>query len=311
MKYEIKIDKAKEEKGQIDLKRIEIIAHSILHVAEGALQIRLGSISYSKGRKPANIQDALSVRLVGIKKGSTILEFECEPFSESLKGGQLDAFKNDSNENLPNQTPVSLFIHSFQDALDENSSKDNLDKPLLKELKNFKKAWLRPEEMIIFSNQGSLPDLNLEIKSFQKIAVLEDETPNPQSMIINGVVELMEYSKGRVRIITETGAVEAFLGNDLKQEQIQGFWGKDVTIAGTANYRPGGKLGFVMIDRIFKPGKGDEYFSKKKNIETVEQQIQRQWKEGGYKNHLSEIVGNWPGDETDEEFEEMLKMLTK
>ena len=308
MKYEIKIDKAKEAEGEIDLRRLGIIANGIIHVAEGALQIRLGSISYSKGRKAVNIQDALAVKLVGMKKGSTILQLECETLNETLQGAQLNAFKHDSNEDLPGQTPVSLFIHSFQDALDENASKDNLDKPLLKELKNFKRALFSSEEQMTIYNQGSLPDLKLEKKSFEKITILEEETPNPQSMLVNGRVEVMEYSRGRVKIITETGPVDAFLGDDLTPEQVRGYWGEEITIAGTANYRPGGKLGFVMIERIFKPGKGDEYFSKKSNAETVEQQIQRHWKERGYKNTLSGIIGKWPGDE---DFGELLNMLTK
>jgi len=146
MKYEIKIDKANEERGKIALRRLGIIAHGIIHVAEGALQIRLGSISFSKGRKALNIQDALAINVVGIKKGSTILQLECETLGKTLKGAQLNAFKQDSNEYLPNETPVSLFIHSFQDALDEKATKDNLDKPLLRELKQFQKALFSPEE---------------------------------------------------------------------------------------------------------------------------------------------------------------------
>ena len=43
--------------------------------------------------------------------------------------------------------------------------------------------------------------------------------------------------------------------------------------------------------------------------ETVEQQISRQQREGKKANPLPELVGKWPGEETDEEFEAMLKLL--
>lgn len=43
--------------------------------------------------------------------------------------------------------------------------------------------------------------------------------------------------------------------------------------------------------------------------ETIEQQIERQLREGKKPNSLTDVVGKWPGDETEEEFEELLKML--
>ena len=74
-----------------------------------------------------------------------------------------------------------------------------------------------------------------------------------------------------------------------------------------AHFKPGGKS-VIEIQSVFEAGKGDEYFSKKPNLETVEQQIQRQLREREGKNRLSEIVGKWPGDE---DFDELLNMLTK
>jgi DNA-binding transcriptional ArsR family regulator len=53
---------------------------------------------------------------------------------------------------------------------------------------------------------------------------------------------------------------------------------------------------------------GKNYLLNRPKIETVKEQIQKQWKEKGNKNHLAEIIGKWPGNET---FEELSKMLTK
>ena len=53
--------------------------------------------------------------------------------------------------------------------------------------------------------------------------------------------------------------------------------------------------------KIFEPSQYDNYFSKKISKETVEQQITKQHKNFKNKNHLSEIIGEWPGDETIEE----------
>lgn len=307
MKYEIKIEHAQEANGAIDLERLTKIADGIRKVSEGALQIRLKGISLTRGRKKVSLQDALKVSLTGIKEGSTILCLETEKFEKTLQSYQTDIFRAEAQAELPNETPISLFIKTFQNALTDDDHQDLLDKPLLRELKNLKKAFFNEEETMIFSNQGSLPDLQLTQKDFKKIKVLEDEIPDPQHVVLNGVVELLQFSKLKVKIKTEEGIVDGFLADDLSSEDIASFWGKEVTITGTSHFKPRGKS-VIEIERVFEPGEGDSYFSKRPKSETVEMQLERQIREKG-SNPLAEIIGRWPGDETDEEFEQMLKAL--
>lgn len=307
MKYEIKIEHAQEADGAIDLERLTKIADGIRKVSEGALQIRLKGISLTRGRKKVSLQDALKVSLTGIKEGSTILCLETEKFEKTLQSYQTDIFRAEAQAELPNETPISLFIKTFQNALTDDDHQDLLDKPLLRELKNLKKAFFNEEETMIFSNQGSLPDLQLTQKDFKKIKVLEDEIPDPQHVVLNGVVELLQFSKLKVKIKTEEGIVDGFLADDLSSEDIASFWGKEVTITGTSHFKPRGKS-VIEIERVFEPGEGDSYFSKRPKSETVEMQLERQIREKG-SNPLAEIIGRWPGDETDEEFEQMLKAL--
>ncbi len=307
MKYEIKIEHAQEANGAIDLERLTKIADGIKKISEGALQIRLKGISLTKGRKKVSLQDALRVTLTGIKEGSTILCFETEKFENTLEPYQIDIFRAGAQAELPNENPISLIIKTFQDALTDEDHQDLLDKPLLRELKNLKKAFFSEEETMIFSNQGSLPDLQLTSKDFRKIKLLEDEIPDPQPVVLNGVVELLQFSKLKVKIKTEEGIVEGFLADDISSEDIAPYWGKEVTITGTSHFKPRGKS-VIEIERVFEPGEGDTYFSKRPKSETFEMQLERQIREKG-SNPLAEIFGKWPGDETDEEFEQMLKAL--
>lgn len=307
MKYEIKIEHAQEANGAIDLERLMKIADGIRKVSEGALQIRLKGISLTRGRKKVALQDALKVSLTGIKEGSTILCLETDKFEKTLPSYQTDIFRAEAQAELPNETPISLLIKSFQDALTDKDHQDLLDKPLLRELKNFRKAFLSKEEKMIFSNEGSFPDFQLTQEDFRKIKILEDEIPDSQPVVLNGVVELLKYSTLKVKINTHEGIVDGFLADGLSSEEIASFWGKEVTITGTSHFKPRGKS-VIEIKRIFEPSEGDTYFSKKPKSETVERQLARQIREKG-SNRLAEIMGKWPGDETDEEFEEMLKML--
>lgn len=301
MKYEIKLSGAENDDGKIDLLRLATLANSISEIAKGALQIRLIGISNERGKKTERITKALKISLSDLKKGSTILELECESFKETLEGQQGNVFNNEVLEKLPNQTPMSLVVESFHDALDYKEEANHLDKALLKRLKNFEKVFISSDEFVSIANQGSIVELTLKKDDFKKIRILEESIPEPQEIIINGIVDELKYSKSRISVATKDGLVNGVLGDEIEPSEISKYWGKELTIAGTAHYLPGGKMSFLYIERIFEPMEGDKYFSKISKKENVEQQIQRQQKQLKYVNHLSEIVGGWPGDESIEE----------
>lgn len=307
MHYEVKITHAHEPNGEIDLQRLATIAEGIRKISEGALQIRLKGFSVSKGAKKASLKEALKVNLSGLKAGSTVLDLSTEKFEKTLSY-QADFFLQKAQKDLPQQTPVSLFIHAFNDALNESDDHGLLDKPLLNELKRFQKAFLRDNEVLTIANQGTLPDLKLEKGDFQQIKNFEEALPDPEPVVLNGMVEELKFSKLKVRIKTEEGIVVGFLSGSLSSEDAASYWGSNVTITGQCHYKPGGKS-VIEIEQIFESGEGDEYFSKKPQSETVQQQLERQFREKGGKNQLSEIAGKWPGDESDKEFYEILNDL--
>lgn len=307
MNYEITIENAQEANGAIDLQRLSALAEGIRKVSEGALQIRLKGISITRGRKRISLQDALKVTLTGIKEGSTVLCLHTEKFAKTLEPYQTDLFRVEAQADLPNETPISLFVHAFQSALSNDNTDGLLDKPLLRELKSLSKTFLNDDEIMRISQQGGGKELQLSKNDFTQIKVLEEETLDPQAVVLNGFVELLQYSKLKVRIKTADGLVDGFLADDLSSEDIAPFWGKEVTISGISHFKPRGSS-VIEIQRIFEPGQGDNYFSKKPKSETVEMQLQRQIREKGG-NALSDIVGKWPGDDSEEEFERLLKDL--
>lgn len=307
MTYEIKIEKAHEEQGTVDLGRLAKIAESILRISEGALNIRLKGISHPRGRKSDILHDALRVSLTGINQGSTIISLSSKKFEETLHPYQLDLFRQESQKELSQHTPVSLFINSFMEAMDDTSNMDFIDKQLLGELKKFQNAFQNDDEVFILSNKHTTPLLEIKKQDFKKIRTLEEKLPEPAPIVINGKVEELKHSKLKVKIETSEGIVDGFLSEESPSDEIASYWGKNVTITGNAHYKPGGQM-TIEIDKIFEPDSGDQYFSRKPRTETVEQQIQRQQREKGTKNQLSDIVGKWPGDE---DFEKLINMLNK
>lgn len=259
MNYEIKIEQASEATGAIDLRRMAQLAEGIRKVSEGALQIRLKGVSLTRGRKKTVLQDALKVTLTSIKEGSTILCLETAKFENTLPAYQTDILRAEAQADLPNETPISLLIKSFEMALDDQINEDLLDKPLLRELKNMRKAFYNEEEKITISNQGSAPAMTLTKQSFQKIKVLEEELPDPEAIVLHGIVDLLQFSKLKVKIKTEDGIVDGFLSDHLSTENIAGYWGRKVTIRGIKHFKPRGKS-VIEIQHIFESNKGARPF---------------------------------------------------
>ena len=310
IEYDIILKSDLQEKGTIDLDRIAFLAKSISNIAKGALQIRLGGISNKQGKKPSFLDDALSIRLKGIKESSTLLELESPTFASSIKAIQVNAFQPEVAEELPNQTPMSLFMLAYKEAFDDNDSDKNLlDKALVKNLKDLKSFFRSNNEELIISNRGSLPELHLKKSDFGRIKELEDSIPDPQNVVINGIIDILEHSKSKITVKTEQGNLLGNITNKFQQDVIKDFWGKEATIYGVGHFKPNGKLSYVEIERIFESTEEDKYFSKIPFSENTIQQIHRQTSKNPTKNWMNEIAGKWPGQESDEEFEKLLKEL--
>lgn len=308
MKYELTIHDAMEAKGTIDLGRLARIAHGITKVADGALQLRLRGLSFGPGRPSKEkmaLEDAMRITLVGMREGSTVLDIECATFEETLPTIQLDAFRSEDQSALKHTTPMGLFIETYHIALDPDGRKDLLDRNLLKELRDFRKAFRGPNERMTIANRGSVRQLELDKQAFQRIHDLEVTIPAPSLVVINGHLDMIRHSKALIEIRPEKGkAIEGFLGKDLTMEDAQQFFGREVTVKGMQHVRADGKR-VVEVQQLFEPTAGDSYFSRSTVSETVEQQLQRQLlKKAG--KPVRSIAGKWPGDE---DLETILRML--
>lgn len=309
MEYEIKLSGTNFDDGSIDLDRLELLAQHLKDIAKGALQMRLlGTSAKHKGRETAHLNDALRIKLRGIKDGSTILELECEPFKNTLKYVQGHLFRQEILEQLPDQTPVALIMASFSAALDPENDGSLLDRDLLQSLQSFKKVFVNGSQQIAFSNRGSVPDVKLQLADFDRIRKIEESIPKPQQVVISGLVEELKFSKAKVTFIPDRGsAITGFLGEGVAAAEMAKYWGQKVTIRGTAHFKPNGRMAYVQIAQVALAQSDDDYFSRPVKSETTEQQIARQIREKGNRNRWSEFVGILADAEGD--FENDLKML--
>jgi hypothetical protein len=309
MNYDIKIVGEDSDNGQIEFDRLNLLTKSTKDIATKALMFQLRGFSDIKPDK--NLQKALSLYLENISgnsKDGTSLTIGANHFSETIKGIQYEMFK--PKEEILRLTPMALVIGSFHSALSDSKENIDLDKPLLKSLLSFKSNFISDNEIFYLANRGTIAEVKITKEDFHKISILEDSIPAPKKVIVNGQLDEMKVSKGRLGLQTEQGFVNVFANETKFIERIVEFMGKEITISGMAHYKPNGQLSFIEIQDFNSPSPNDKFFSKKPVATSASQQLlfqTKQIKKGKSFQALKEISGLLSDEINDEQFNEMIK----
>lgn len=309
MNYDIKIIGENEDNGLLEFDRLNLLTKSTKDIATKALMLKLSGFSEIAPDK--NLKKALEMKLQGISgsdSDGTSLTIDCNHFSETIKGLQYELFR--PKEDVLKLTPMALVINSFQMALSEDNNDADLDKPLIKSLLSFKKNFVSDNEIFYMANRGTIAEVRLTKNDFHKISILGDSIPEPKRVIVNGQLDEMKISKGRLGLQTNNGLVVVNTKEKNVISEIVEFMGKDITISGMAHYKPNGQLSFIEIQEFGKPNERDKFFSKKPNAMTAKQQLlfqAKQTKKSRSLDALKSISGLLKEEINEEQFNEMIK----
>lgn len=133
--------------------------------------------------------------------------------------------------------------------------------------------------------------------------------PAPHRVVINGTLDELNVLKSSLVLNTKDGLVNVLAHDKSLVSGLTGFVGKEITIIGRAHYWPCGQLSFIDITSYHVPGKKDSFFSRKPRAMSAMQQLSCQVQQKPQKNPFAAMLGHWPGDESDEEFEQLLKQV--
>lgn len=311
MNYDIKIKGEDRDDGRIEFDRLARLAKTTKEIAQKALMLKL--FGYSGVAIPAEWKKATHIYLEtvkGSKSKGTTLTIDAAPLATYRPVLQRNAFKPELETELQTLTPMALVIQSFRQALVEDEPNNNsLDKPLLKSLMAFKNNFQGEKEVFYLSNRKTIPDIEVRLSDFKKIEQLEESIPEPHKIVVTGRLDEMKYSKSRLVMITNDGPVNILVKDNQEQmlEDLKNFFGKEFSIQGMANYRAGGSISFIELLSFGETSTADQYFNKLPSGMTSKQQLLFQAQKTGTRNPLFDIAGQWPGEETDAEFDEIIK----
>jgi hypothetical protein len=307
MNYDINIVGHEIDNGKIEIERLSEIGKLTKEIAQKALMIRLAgtsSISF-----PVSLRKGMDLMIENVSGNigdGTKIVFDCNSFNETITGYQRDIFK--PSDDILTLTPMYLVIESFREAIVESKKdSENLDKSLLGSLSKFKKLFLSENELFKLSNRGTVAEIVLKKEDFIQIENLEKNIPTPKKITVSGQLDMMTLSKNKIKLKANDDDVVVIFKEQNQIVELKELFGKQLTIVGTANYKVNGDISYIICEEYAEAAEHDAIFRVLPKAISIEQQVLFQSDKKSKKVKISDLLGIWDDDISDNQLNELLK----
>ncbi len=276
---------------------------------KGALRLRLEGRSSAPGKDPRWLEDASDFLVTGIEDGSTVLTIETKPLSEAVP----DRFQQLSILNDHTSSAFKIFEESLDEAIGGFENSDLFDEYLLKTYARFKDILQNHgfDSVEIKNGKPGASSLTVGALQVETINALRRSTPKPQAVRLSGRLETIRYSDKMFELVTQTGEKHRGVAPlTWTSEEMARLFGTDVTVDGTAVYRPSGCLLRIEASSIIPAKPNDlKFWSEIPAPGKLRDRMRTLRQPQTSNSGLNKLWGRWPGDETDEQITEALQSL--
>ena len=136
-KYELRLKGLVSPSGTIPLRAMQDVCDLLLGTAERGLRLAVEGTSVKRGRLPSWLTKSLNLKLIGMKKGSTVLAIEAPLLGQTAE-------KHIQQQDFwyvvpkPEDTALTLLAKSVRDTTKEVLDSDAYDRGILDSLLQFK-----------------------------------------------------------------------------------------------------------------------------------------------------------------------------
>ena len=205
-------------------------------------------------------------------------------------------------------TVFDLLADAITDVRSENRNSALFDSTLLKTVSGARRHGLD-------TLQIHLPNRKVKISTIDEKVVdsarrLQAEAPNPERIRIMGKLDALFF--GDRSFILELQDGSRLRGAWMKDdpEPLQTHWGRDVLIEGVVRYKPNGEALGLEAEVIKLAEERDRFYanvpkastaSVRKPVRPIIRPVSNPW---------DLVIGIWPGNESDDEFAELLERMS-
>lgn len=272
--------------------------------SEQTLRYRIEGRSKARGTPPGWLRPASDFQIEAVHGRGEPLAFkvDAKPLAEAMpeKFAQATLFEGID----ASKSSVDLFEDTLAEAIRGEEDSELFDGPLLETMKGFKGLLAHGVDSVQIKN-GRLLEVNT--KAVQNVARLADQEHPSRRVRIAGWLETIRHSDCRFVLILPDGAKVAGTAIDLGAEALRGAFGKRVVIQGVADFRPSGNVLRINAEKVEDGTDTDlQVFGKIPRPLAAPALVTRSSGKGGFEA----ILGQWPGDETEEQLFAQLRELS-
>ncbi|HZL99739.1 MAG TPA: hypothetical protein VFD43_05750 [Planctomycetota bacterium] len=277
--------------------------------ARRAIRLRVEGRSTASGSPPDWLSAAADFRFVGVRAGSIRLVLEAPTLAEACPARFGQAILFDSAAELGQAIGLELFEESSRSIVAGQLESDAYDDGLIEIVERFDAIVVGKVEAV---ELGRTAPTRIDAASISRAHELRRQTPADQRVIVTGKIETIQHSDRMFRLLMPDGnVIRGFLDNgDSAAATLARLFGRRARVSGTARFKPSGTLARLDADRIDVVGEGDEAFA------VAPRPILGELGQGDLRRSpttsrgIGSIIGQWPGDETDDEIRRALADLS-
>lgn len=309
LKYSLRLLGPDARGARIGAGTLKAVLDVLTEGARGALRLRAEGRSAARGTVPGWLARAADFDVLGFKPGSTVIELEARTLGEAAP----DRFsQGDLLLDLdPSQSCLGLLQGSLVEALEGKQDSELFDEALLDRFEGFAEVLSREITAIEFTNglPGSRRSVTVDRERIENVRRLRRETPPEQRVRLAGWLDAIRHSDRMFTLKLESGSTLRGVAEGVPTDVLRDLFGKKAMVSGTAFFRPSGKLLRVEADHLEPAGDDFSFWSVEPRplwgaLEPSLRQPQ------GPRSGINSIIGQWPGDESDEEVARALKELS-
>jgi hypothetical protein len=278
----------------------------LLEGSKRAVRLRLEGRSTASGPAPAWLEAASALDLVGIADGSTQLTLEAPTLLKAVpqQFRQVEMFGSVD----PDSTCFDLLGDALDDALAGRDS-ENYDDCLLDTLQQLQGL---SDHGVVAVDFVARRRVTIDEQRIEQLAVLKRSIPAGQRTILAGKLDAIRHSDRMFTLnVQQVGAVRGLFTEAVSSDVVGLFWGKDVRVGGLAKFRPSGGVLRIEAETIEPASDADiAVWSSLPRPISSDLDVRALRKPQTSRSGVASIFGQWPGDESDEEFERALADLS-
>lgn len=270
--------------------------------ARASIRLRVSGRSTATGSDPAWLVQASEFEVTGLQEGSTVIELESPTLDSSFHVEHFNQFENAT-------TALDAFEESYHLA-EQAEDSDLYDEGFLAICLRLNRVFTYGYDNVMLSSASAPHVTTFTPEKIESISQLKRRLPRPMRANIAGKVEYVKHSDKQFVIELSDGTKVKGIATDQIAEQLNDAWGMHVLVQGQISFQASGKVSHIDAEAVTKTTSDKTaMWSRAPRPLGVSQQLLLPVSQSP-RSGIAQLIGRWPGDESDDEVEEALKAFS-